>query len=45
MARATQTIKTNTRTTAKIKSSSTGDRIKCNVCGGSGYHKKPTRKK
>lgn len=45
MARATQTIKTNTRTTAKIKSSSTGDRMKCNICGGTGYQKKPASKK
>lgn len=44
MARATQTVKT-TRTTAKIKSNSTGDRMKCNICGGTGYQKKPASKK
>ena len=45
---AKQTVKTTskkTTVTVKAKSSSNGDMMKCNVCGGTGYQKKPTKKK
>lgn len=48
MAKATQTKTTTskkTTVTVKAKSSSNGDMMKCNVCGGTGWQKKPANKK
>lgn len=45
MAKATQTKTKKTTVTVKAKSSSSGGMMKCNVCGGTGYQKKPTKKK
>lgn len=43
MAKATQTVKT---VTIKSKSTSpSGNKIKCNICHGTGYQTKPTKKK
>lgn len=46
MAKATQTKKkTTTKVSFKKSGGSGGDTMKCNVCGGSGVQKKPSRKK
>lgn len=45
MAKATQTKKKTTTKVSFKKSGSSGDTMKCNVCGGSGVQKKPNRKK
>lgn len=47
MAKATQTKTTTTtkKTTVTIKPKSTGTTMKCNICGGTGIQKKPTKKK
>lgn len=48
MAKATQTKTTSKKTTVTIKakgSSSSGNTMKCNVCGGTGVQKKPSKKK
>lgn len=46
---AKQTVKTsNKKTTVTIKaksSSSSGNTMKCNICGGTGMQKKPSKKK
>ena len=42
MAKATQT--TATTRTRKKKTTSSDDTMPCNVCGGTGRQKKPTRK-
>lgn len=41
MAKATQTYK-KTSVIIKPKSSTPSGTVTCNVCGGKGYHKKPT---
>lgn len=47
MAKATQTKTTKKKTTVTVKAKSTnsGDMMKCNVCGGTGWQKKPAKKK
>lgn len=44
---AKQTVKTNSskKTTVTIKAKNGGSTMKCNVCGGTGVQKKPSKKK
>lgn len=44
MARATQTITTATQKAKKRKTGSSPDTMPCNVCGGTGRQKKPSKK-
>lgn len=45
MAKATQTKTKKTTVSIKPASSSNSNMMKCNVCGGTGYQKKPSKKK